>query len=76
MYNNAKSLLTRLCKDFKINIQLYLLLIIPLAYIITFHYVPMYGAQIAFRKYNFIDGIWGSKWVGLEHFKNFQKKNI
>ena len=31
----------------------------------------MYGAQIAFRDYRFIDGFGGSKWVGLKHFENF-----
>lgn len=29
----------------------------------------MFGLIIAFKKYNFADGIWGSPWVGLEHFK-------
>ena len=31
----------------------------------------MYGAQIAFRNYTPSDGIWGSKFVGLAHFKKF-----
>jgi putative aldouronate transport system permease protein len=31
----------------------------------------MYGAQIAFRNYNPIDGFTGSPWVGLEHFTRF-----
>lgn len=47
-----------------------LLLIPSLAYFIVFHYVPVYGLQIAFKDYNFFDGIWGSAWVGLEHFKH------
>jgi len=44
---------------------------IPLAHIIIFSYVPMYGAQIAFRNYRIIDGIWGSPWVGFAHFRAF-----
>lgn len=58
-------------RKIKVNWQLYLLLLIPLAYIIIFKYIPMYGAQIAFRDYRFIDGFAGSKWVGLKHFKQF-----
>lgn len=51
--------------------QLYALLILPLAYIIVFSYVPMLGAQIAFRDYRVADGIWNSQWVGLENFERF-----
>lgn len=51
--------------------QLYALLILPLAYIIVFHYVPMVGAQIAFRDFVPTDGVWGSRWVGLENFQRF-----
>jgi multiple sugar transport system permease protein/putative aldouronate transport system permease protein len=31
----------------------------------------MYGAQIAFRNYNFFDGMWGSEWVGFQQFTKF-----
>lgn len=51
--------------------QLYLLLIPVIAYYVIFKYTPMAGAQIAFRKFKFSKGIWGSKWVGLEHFERF-----
>ena len=51
--------------------QLYLLLLLPVAYILVFHYVPMLGAQIAFRDYKVADGIWNSAWVGLENFERF-----
>lgn len=51
--------------------QLYLLLILPLAYIIIFSYVPMLGAQIAFRDYTVSGGIWNSEWVGLANFERF-----
>lgn len=53
------------------NWQLYLFLLIPLAYIIIFCYVPMLGAQIAFRDYSVKDGIWGSEWVGLKNIIKF-----
>lgn len=51
--------------------QLYALLILPLAHILIFSYVPMLGAQIAFRDYRVADGIWNSEWVGLENFVRF-----
>jgi putative aldouronate transport system permease protein len=51
--------------------QLYALLILPLAYIIVFSYVPMLGAQIAFRDYTANGGIWNSEWVGLANFERF-----
>ena len=31
----------------------------------------MYGIQLAFKDYRVADGIWGSAWVGLKHFKTF-----
>lgn len=36
---------------------------------IVFNYGPMYGIQLAFKDYHANLGIWGSPWVGLEHFR-------
>lgn len=58
-------------KDFKLNKSLYLLLLPVLAYYILFHYVPMYGALIAFKDFTPRLGTLGSPWVGLKHFINF-----
>lgn len=51
--------------------QLYLLLIIPLLFTFTFAYIPMGGLIIAFKKYNFRDGILGSPWMGFANFIKF-----
>lgn len=51
--------------------ELYLVFSVPLGYILLFHYVPMYGVQIAFRDYSPAVGIFGSDWVGLGHFIRF-----
>ncbi|MCQ6561503.1 ABC transporter permease subunit [Paenibacillus mendelii] len=58
-------------KRIRRNWQLYLLFSLPLLYVMLFHYYPMYGAQIAFKDFNAVQGIWGSDWVGLKHFKQF-----
>ena len=50
---------------------LYIMSIPFIAYFIIFKYIPMYGAQIAFKDYDVFDGIVGSPWVGLKHFKEF-----
>lgn len=50
---------------------LYLLLLIPVVYVIIFNYVPMYGVLMAFKKYAPSKGIWGSPYVGLYNFMRF-----
>ena len=54
--------------------QLYLIFILPAVVLtIVFRYIPMGGILIAFKNYNPIKGIWGSKWVGLKYFHRFLK---
>lgn len=53
------------------NFTLYLLLLVPLGFVLVFNYYPMYGAQIAFRNFKPVQGIWGSPWVGLDNFERF-----
>ncbi|MDF2670557.1 MAG: sugar transporter permease [Paenibacillus sp.] len=58
-------------KDFQRNKYVYLMLFPVVVYYLVFHYGPMYGIQIAFKDYSFGKGIWGSTWVGLQHFHDF-----
>lgn len=53
------------------NWQLYLFMLPAIAYFLIFHYVPMYGALIAFKNYYATAGVWGSPWAGFEHFTRF-----
>ncbi len=50
---------------------LYLIFLVPLAWYVIFMYVPMYGLQIAFKRYNARLGILGSPWVGMQYFRQF-----
>ena len=51
--------------------QLYVLISVPLAFLIVFNYIPMLGAQLAFRDYSPLQGIWGSPWIGGVEFQIF-----
>ena len=61
----------RVQKVLKRDWQLLVLCALPVLYFIVFHYIPMYGVQIAFKDFKATDGIWGSAWVGFKHFKRF-----
>ena len=58
-------------KHVKNNKWLYLLVVPGLLYFLIFKYAPMYGIIIAFKDYVPNLGIHGSKWVGLENFRDF-----
>ena len=47
----------------------YALLLPALAIFLLFRYIPMAGIVIAFKKYNLVDGLFGSPWVGLTYFE-------
>ncbi len=47
----------------------YFFILPGLVYFAIFHYKPMFGLILAFKKYNARLGILGSQWVGLDNFK-------
>ncbi|WP_245954445.1 ABC transporter permease [Paenibacillus flagellatus] len=47
----------------------YLMMLPGILYYIIYHYIPMGGLLIAFKKYNLVKGIWGSEWAGLDNFR-------
>lgn len=48
---------------------LYLMLIPFFIWLILFEYVPMAGNVLAFKDFKASEGIWGSPWAGLKHFR-------
>jgi putative aldouronate transport system permease protein len=48
--------------------QLTLMLLPLFALVVIFLYVPMVFLVIAFKDYNIGKGVWGSPWVGWDHF--------
>lgn len=50
---------------------LYVFVLPVVAYYIIFSYIPMGGIVIAFKRYNGVQSIWESRWVGLKWFEDF-----
>lgn len=63
--------LRRLGKNIWRDRYLFLLVSPVVLYYIVFHYIPMYGAVIAFKDFAPGKGFLGSPWVGLENFRTF-----
>ena len=61
----------RLAQSIKRYYWLYIFIIPMLVWYIIFHYVPMGGIVIAFKRYNGIKTVWESKWVGMKWFIKF-----
>ena len=57
--------------------QLYLLMLLPIVWVIMFRYVPIWGSQIAFKDYKLALGVEGSPWAEpvFKHFIKFFKSN-
>ncbi|WP_246469242.1 ABC transporter permease [Cohnella nanjingensis] len=50
---------------------LYWMALPGILFFLIFHYLPMLGVIIAFKNYNFADGIFGSPWAGFDNFEFF-----
>lgn len=53
------------------NWELYAMFLPVLIFFLIFHYGPMYGVQIAFKKFSPVKGIMGSPWRGFYYFEKF-----
>jgi putative aldouronate transport system permease protein len=65
------SLQERFVKHIKNYYQLYLMVLPAFIIVLLFHYIPLYGIQLAFREFEPTKGLTGGEFVGLEYFKKF-----
>lgn len=56
--------------------QLYVILLLPLAHILIFNFVPLYGLQLAFKRFSVRLGVFSSPSVGLQYFRDFFSSQI
>ncbi len=69
--NSSPGKLKRLFIDIRKGWQLYIMALPAIVLLFLLAYMPMGGLVIAFKKYNFRNGIWGSEWMD-PLFKNFE----
>jgi putative aldouronate transport system permease protein len=69
MSSNINNKFTGIGQILRKDWQLYLLLAPMVIWFIVFLYTPMVGLQIAFKDFSLFRGIYGSAWVGFEHFQ-------
>ncbi len=50
---------------------IYVIAALPLLYFLLFRYYPLWNAQIAFKSFDPLVGVWKSSWTGLVNFFTF-----
>lgn len=60
--------------DLKHNRVKWLMLLPAAVTVILMCYIPMAGIVLAFKEFNYHDGIFASPWVGLENFRYFSSR--
>ena len=58
--------LAQILHDLPRQKSLYLMTAIGLGMVVLFQYLPIYGMQVAFKRFSPVEGIWGSPWIGLD----------
>ena len=66
-----KNLLSRIWE----SRYIYLFLVPGILFFAIFKYIPIYGVQLAFKKYDVQAGITGSQWIGMYNF-NFMMYDV
>jgi putative aldouronate transport system permease protein len=65
--------MTELGRNLRKYRWMYVMLILPVAYFIIFQYWPLWNAQIAFKDFKPLLGVWKSPLTGFDHFITFFK---
>ena len=58
-------------RDLRMNYVVYLMVVPVILHFLVFSYRPMVGILMAFQDFSVARGLWGSRWVGFEHFETF-----
>lgn len=66
-----KSNFKKTIREYTKHWQFYVIIALPVLFVVVFNYGPMYGVLMAFQDFSARRGIWGSEWVGLKHFEQF-----
>lgn len=63
----------RIRRNMQKSFPYYVLMLLPMAYLLLFRYYPMLGVQIAFKDLKVRGGIWGSPWADppIRYFQAF-----
>jgi putative aldouronate transport system permease protein len=57
--------------------ELYIMLLIPIFFVVLFKITPMFGTIVAFKDYKIAKGFLGSEWVGFQVFLDiFEKRDF
>jgi len=71
MINKTKIGITNFVNEFKKNKCLFFMIMPAVLFFFVFAYLPMGGLVIAFKNYNYTQGIFGSPWAGFSNFEFF-----
>lgn len=58
-----------LIQELKKNRMLFLMIMPALIFVLIFNYFPMAGIVVAFKNFNYAEGILGSPWIGFDNFR-------
>jgi len=64
----ARSRASRLARTHSYSV-FYAMVLPAFAVLFAFSYIPLFGIIVAFKDYNYRDGIWGSPWSGMKNFQ-------
>ena len=69
MMKNVKTGNKSIIEKIRLNKYLLLLFLPGMIVFLIFKYIPLFGLIMSFQDYNFVDGFFGSKFVGFQQFE-------